>query len=79
MLIQRVRIYIFKNVLIFLTLALDEISKLIIFRCMYIVINFINLIKRISLKNEFHYTSILIIKEDLLEILNEIYVQSKWI
>lgn len=65
--------------LIFLTLALDEISKLIIFRCMYIVINFINLIKRISLKNEFHYTSILIIKEDLLEILNEIYVQSKWI
>lgn len=79
MLIQRVRIYIFKNVLIFLTLALDEISKLIIFRYMYIVINFINLIKRISLKNEFHYTSILIIKEDLLEILNEIYVQSKWI
>lgn len=65
--------------LIFLTLVLDEISKLIIFRCMYIVINFINLIKRISLKNEFHYTSILIIKEDLLEILNEIYVQSKWI
>lgn len=63
LLIQCVRIYIFKTVLIFLALAHNEFSKFDnISFVSIVVINFTNLIKRISLINEFHCTSILIIK-----------------